>query len=55
VTTAEIAEAIKSLSNVEVDKRDISIPDVDQLGTYSAEVKLHPEVIVTVEFNVVAE
>ncbi len=55
VTTAEIAEAIKSLSSVEVDKRDITIPDVDQLGSYSAEIKLHPDVTVTVEFNVVAE
>lgn len=55
VTTAEIAEAIKSLSSVEVDRREIDIPAVDRLGTFSAEVKLHPEVTVTVEFNVVAE
>jgi large subunit ribosomal protein L9 len=55
VTTAEIAAAILSLASVTVDKRDISIPDVARLGTYTASIELHPEVTVEVEFNVVAE
>jgi large subunit ribosomal protein L9 len=55
VTTAEIAAAIQLAASVAVDKRDITIPDVAKLGTYQAEVELHPEITVSVEFNVVAE
>jgi large subunit ribosomal protein L9 len=55
VTTAEIAAAIQLAANVAIDKRDVTIPDVSKLGTYQAEIELHPEVTVSVEFNVVAE
>jgi large subunit ribosomal protein L9 len=55
ITTAEIAAAIQLAASVAVDKRDITIPDVAKLGTYQAEVELHPEITVAVEFNVVAE
>jgi large subunit ribosomal protein L9 len=55
VTTAEVAEAIKEVTKQEVDKRDIDVPDVDKLGTYKATLKLHPEVIVTIEFEVVSK
>ncbi len=55
VTTAEVAEVIKAATGQEIDKRDIEVPDVDKLGTYKAQLKLHPEVIVTVEIEVVAK
>jgi large subunit ribosomal protein L9 len=55
VTTAEVAERIKDTTGQEIDKRDIEIPDVAQLGTYKAQLKLHPEVIVTIEIEVVAK
>jgi large subunit ribosomal protein L9 len=55
VTTAEIAAAIQISANVGIDKRNISIPDVSSIGTYSADIELHPEVSVSIEFNVVAE
>ncbi|WP_310485120.1 50S ribosomal protein L9 [Chamaesiphon sp. VAR_48_metabat_403] len=55
VTTAEVADIIKSTTTQEVDKRDITMPDVAKLGTYRAELKLHPEVVVTVEIEVVAK
>jgi large subunit ribosomal protein L9 len=55
VTTAEVAEVIKSVTGQEVDKRDITMPDVAKLGTYRAELKLHPEVTVTVEIEVVSK
>jgi large subunit ribosomal protein L9 len=55
VTTAEIAAALKIAANVEVDKRDITIPDVKMVGEYKAQVELHPEVVVEVPFTVVAE
>jgi large subunit ribosomal protein L9 len=55
VTTAEVAEVIKAATEQEVDKRDIEIPDVDRLGTYKATLKLHPEVTVTVEIEVISK
>jgi large subunit ribosomal protein L9 len=55
VTTAEVAEIIKGVTGQEVDKRDIEVPDVDKLGTYKATLKLHPEVTVTVEIEVVSK
>jgi large subunit ribosomal protein L9 len=55
VTTAEIAEVIKEVTKQEIDKRDIEVPDVDKLGTYKATLKLHPEVVFTVEIEVVAK
>jgi large subunit ribosomal protein L9 len=55
VTTAEVAEVIKEVTKQEVDKRDIEVPDVDKLGTYKATLKLHPEVIVTIEIEVVSK
>jgi large subunit ribosomal protein L9 len=55
VTTTEVAELIKNATGQEIDKRDITLPDVSKIGTYKAELKLHPEVVVTVEIEVVAK
>lgn len=54
VTNQEIAEAIKATANIELDRRDIEVPEVKKLGEYNAEIKLHPEVSVSVAFAVVA-
>ena len=55
VTTTEVAEAIKEVTGQDVDKRDITMPDVAKIGTYKAELKLHPEVTVTVDIEVVSK
>ena len=55
VTAAEVAELVKEKTGQEIDKRDIEMPDVAQLGAYKAQLKLHPEVIVTVEIEVVSK
>jgi large subunit ribosomal protein L9 len=55
VTTTEVAELIKNATGQEIDKRDITLPDVSKIGTYKAELKLHPEVVVTVDIEVVAK
>jgi large subunit ribosomal protein L9 len=55
VTAAEVAELVKEKTGQEIDKRDIEMPDVAQLGTYKAQIKLHPEVIVTIDIEVVAK
>lgn len=53
VTTQEIADIIKEQAGIEVDRRGIEVPDVGTTGDYQAEVKLHPEVIATVYFQVI--
>jgi large subunit ribosomal protein L9 len=53
VTNQDVADAIKSVANVEVDRRTITVPEVTKVGTYKAEIKLHPDVSATVEFQVV--
>ena len=55
VTAAEVAELVKEKTGQEIDKRDIDMPDVAQLGAYKAQLKLHPEVIVIIDIEVVAK
>ncbi|HIK27348.1 MAG: 50S ribosomal protein L9 [Oscillatoriaceae bacterium SKW80] len=53
VTNQEVADAILANINQEVDRRGITLPDIRKLGTYKAEIKLHPEVIAVVDIQVV--
>ncbi len=53
VTTQEIADVIKEQAGIEVDRRGIEVPVVSTTGDYQAEVKLHPEVSATVDFQVI--
>lgn len=51
----DLAAALKA-NGVTVEKRIIAMPEeVKELGSYTATVKFHPEVIATVPFEVVAE
>ena len=56
VNTIQIAEALVE-NGFEIDRKNISIKEdhIKEVGTYSAEVKLHRDVKVTIEFEVVAE
>ena len=54
VTAPEVAELIQAVTGQEVDRRGITLPDIRKLGTYKAEVKLHPDVTAVVEIIVVA-
>lgn len=56
VTSLQIADAIKKLG-YDVDRKNVHFDgdSVKQLGTYTAKVKLHREVIVEVKFEVIAE
>jgi large subunit ribosomal protein L9 len=54
VTNQDVADALKAASNLDVDKRDISVPEIKKLGEYQAEIGLHPEVNVTISVDVVA-
>ncbi len=55
VTAQNIAVALREYK-VEVDKRIVEMPEeVKELGNYMATVRFHPEVVVEVPFEVVAE
>lgn len=55
VTSAEVAEAIQANTGKEIDRRDITLPDINKLGEYRVDVKLHAEVSATVTLRVTAE
>lgn len=56
VTEADIAEAIKTATGVEVDKRRIShIDPIKVTGLYSLTVRLHPDVVVPFTVDVVTQ
>ena len=52
VTTAEVAELIRANAGKEVDRRDITLPDINKLGEYKVDIKLHSEVTATISLRV---
>ena len=56
VNTIQIAESLKE-KGFEVDRRNITLPEdqIKEIGSYKAVVKLHREVKVEIEFEIVAE
>ncbi|OKH11618.1 50S ribosomal protein L9 [[Limnothrix rosea] IAM M-220] len=54
VTTQDVADTIKAMAGQDVDRRGITIPEINKTGNYQAQVKLHPEVTATVDFEVIA-
>lgn len=56
VTNIQLAQALQEQAGVEIDRRDIVIPEeVKTVGTYVAELNLHKELDVKVNFEVFAE
>ncbi len=57
VNALQIAEAIKSQFDIELDRKKIMVDGdaIKELGTYSAKVNLHKEVRFDIKFEVVAE
>ncbi len=53
ITAANIAEALAA-KGIEIDRKNIVVDAVKQVGAYEAAVKLHREVKATVKFEVVA-
>jgi large subunit ribosomal protein L9 len=54
VTNGDVAEAILASTNQEIDRRDITVPEIHKLGFYKVQVKLHPEVTAEFEIQVAA-
>jgi large subunit ribosomal protein L9 len=56
VTSVQLADAIRKLG-VEVDRKNITLGEdaVKTLGTYTADVRLHKDVVTAVKFEVVQE
>jgi len=57
VTTVQLAQVIQSDLEIELDRRDIKMPEdeVKTLGSYTAKVKLHKKVIADLKFEVIAD
>ena len=56
VNTIQIAESLKA-EGYEIDRKDITIKEelIKEVGSYTASVKLHREVIVEIPFEIIAE
>ena len=52
VTNGDVAEAIEAATKKEVDRRDITVPDIHRTGSYKVQVKLHPEVVAEINLEV---
>ena len=52
VTAQDVASLIDQRANVKLDKQNIALPSISELGTYSADLKLHPEVSMKVDLVV---
>lgn len=55
ITNKEVAISLKQQSGIEIDRKKISLTrDIKAIGTFSADVKLHPKVTVKLDITVSA-
>ena len=52
VTNGDVAEAIKASTKKDIDRRNIQVPDIHTLGSYTVNIKLHQEVSAEVNIEV---
>jgi len=55
VTTQDVADIIRANTNREVEKKNITLPEIKEVGVYNAEIRLHPEVLAVVKLNVISK
>ena len=57
VTAIQLAEAVKKQFNYDIDRKKINFKEehIKELGVYSANLRLHKEVVVSINFEVIAE
>ncbi|GAB2275129.1 60S ribosomal protein L9 [Dionaea muscipula] len=54
VTSQDVVDIIKVQLQRDVDKRNVTVPEIREVGEYVVELKLHPEVTARVRLNVYA-
>tara|TARA_B100000945_G_C20332354_1_gene573071 strand:+ start:55 stop:510 length:456 start_codon:yes stop_codon:yes gene_type:complete len=52
VTNGDVAEAIEAATKRKIERRNITVPDIHNLGSYIAKIKLHHEVNAEVNIEV---
>ncbi len=56
VTNVQLAAAMKEQLDIEIPRKKIEIlEEVKELGSYTAQINLHPEIVTNLNFEVVAE
>ncbi len=55
VTDREVAAAILEVTGQDLDRRNIMVPEIRNLGTHHVDIKLHPEVTVSLPIEVVSQ
>ena len=55
VTTQEVADVIKESAGLQIDRRVVTLPEIKKIGTYQAQIKLHPEVTAEVNIQVMPQ
>ena len=52
VTNGDVAEVVKEATKKEIDRRDISVPEIHGAGKYKVQIKLHSEVNAEINLEV---
>ena len=56
ITNIQMAESIKKQLGIDLERKQITVPDdIHSLGSYTAKVALHKEVVIDVNFEVIEE
>ncbi len=54
VTNGDVAEVIEQATKKEIDRRNITVPEIHRTGNYKAHIKLHSEVTAEINLEVVS-
>ena len=54
VTNGDVAEAIQEATKKEIDRREITVPEIHKTGKYKVQVKLHTEVSAEINLEVIS-
>jgi len=52
VTNGDVAEVVKEATKKDIDRRDISVPEIHGVGKYKVQIKLHNEVNAEINLEV---
>ncbi|WP_320673651.1 50S ribosomal protein L9 [Prochlorococcus sp. MIT 1341] len=54
VTNGDVAQVIQEATKKEVDRRNITVPEIHRVGSYKVQVKLHTDVTAEINLEVVS-